>query len=152
MTKRSIVFTLLTLTSFWGHCQTFDLSDSAVAEGDVYIIDLLWDLESYAIRPEGYPKLDSLVTFLQDHQNLTIEIGNHRDQRGSDDYSRTWTGMRAKSVLDYLVKKGIDPERLSSKGYERSKPLIVGAKTDEEHQMNRRTEIKIMRTDYVRKD
>jgi outer membrane protein OmpA-like peptidoglycan-associated protein len=51
---------------------------------------------------------------------------------------------RAKSAVDYLVSQGIDPTRLVARGYGESKLLIADAQTEEEHQVNRRTEFKIL--------
>jgi peptidoglycan-associated lipoprotein len=54
---------------------------------------------------------------------------------------------RAKSVVLYLIEKGIDPARLSSKGYGFTMPVVKNAKTEEEHQLNRRTTFKVINND-----
>lgn len=71
---------------------------------------------------------------------------NH--ERGSIAYSKDLTGKRAQAISDYLISKGIEKNRLLAKGYSSSKPVIVHAKTKEEHHTNRRTEFKIISTEY----
>ena len=67
-----------------------------------------------------------------------------------DEYSIRLTQTRAKIIVLQLVAKGIPETQLRSKGYSDSQPLIVGAKTEEEHQKNRRVEIKILSMDGER--
>lgn len=101
--------------------------------------------------------LDDVEWFLYEYPNLVIEIAGHTDARGSDRYSIRLSQQRAESILDYLVYRGINPERLIPKGYEESRPIIPEEdiwqlKTKEEqeaaHQRNRRIEFIIRRTDF----
>lgn len=133
--------------------QKYTLQDTVFNVGDVLIEhNIMFDFNSAVIRSENYAFLDSMASFLLKNRNLIIEVSNHSDERGSNHYSVCLTCKRAKSIADYLISKGIDTNRLLAKGYNGSKPLIKGAKTEEEHQQNRRTEFKILRTDYVSND
>jgi peptidoglycan-associated lipoprotein len=90
-----------------------------------------------------------------------IELGSHTDTRGDKKSNDVLSQNRAQSVVDFLISKGIAGDRLVAKGYGENRPLIsdadiAKASTDEEkeslHQKNRRTEFKILRTDYVPKE
>lgn len=80
---------------------------------------------------------------------MVIELSSHTDSRGSDAYNLKLSQERASSAVAYLVQKGIDPARLVAKGYGETKPVngcINGVPcSDEQHQANRRTEIKILK-------
>jgi peptidoglycan-associated lipoprotein len=130
--------------------QNYTLQDTVFNVGDVLIThNIKFDFNKTTIRSENYTFLDSMAFFLLENKNLVIEVSNHSDERGSNQYSTCLTCKRAKAIADYLISKGIGINRLLAKGYNGSKPLIKGAKTEEEHQQNRRTEFKILRTDYV---
>jgi hypothetical protein len=152
-----ILFIILTLIPFLTEGQTFSLSDKTFKMGDVYITyQLLFDFDKAVIRPESYATLDNIADFLTRNDKLVIEVSNHRDTRGSDMYSTCLTCKRAKSIVEYLIAKGIKSYRLIAKGYNDSKHIIPESqikklKTKEEveraHQINRRTEFKILQTD-----
>ncbi len=118
--------------------------------------------------------LDKLVKVLNDNPNITIEIGAHTDRVGSADGNLQLSGKRAQSVVDYLIKKGIEAERLTAKGYGKTQPVVVdkvlqkkysflkvGDVLDEEYietltdeqkeiadSINRRTEFRVLKTTY----
>jgi outer membrane protein OmpA-like peptidoglycan-associated protein len=75
-------------------------------------------------------------------------MGSHTDARGSDNYNMVLSSKRALAAVRYLIKKGIDSERLTWKGYGESVPVnecTNGVKCSEEkHQDNRRTEFKVI--------
>ena len=92
--------------------------------------------------------------------NIIIELLANTDSRGSDSYNQKLSQGRAASAVDYLVSKGIDPRRMKPKGMGESNLLISDAEinklsTEEEreaaHQLNRRTEFRIVGTDFVSK-
>jgi len=111
------------------------------------------------------------VEILNDNPNITIELRSHTDSRASDQYNMELSQKRAQAVVDYLISKGIDPQRLIAKGYGESEPKVVDKKlaaqypflkegavlddkfinslpTEEEkeicHQINRRTEFQVI--------
>jgi len=104
--------------------------------------------ESY-IRPDAAKELDKLVVLLKDNSDLKIEMGSHTDSIASDAYNIELSQRRAESTVNYLIQKGIDPNRLVAKGYGESKPIARNTNPDgtdnpEGRQRNRRTEFKIL--------
>jgi len=81
-----------------------------------------------------------------------VELGSHTDSRGSKQYNQELSQKRADAVVEYLVNKGIDPERLIAKGYGESQPVnhcVDGVEcTEEEYQRNRRTTFKILSEEF----
>jgi outer membrane protein OmpA-like peptidoglycan-associated protein len=125
-----------------------DLILDKPAIGSVYKLNnLRYDFNKTIIRPDAALILDSLVAFLK-KSPVTVELGSHTDSRGSAAYNARLSQHRADSAVAYLIKKGIAPKRITSKGYGASKLLNkckVGVQcSDEEHQANRRTEVKVV--------
>ncbi len=144
--------------------ETIELSNSNV----------FYDFAKWDLRPEAMVSLDKLIETLNDNPTITIELMAHTDSRDSEEFNLELSQKRAQSVVDYLIERGIDPARLSAKGYGESMPKTItvrihesypyfpeGAVLDEDfinslpssrqeeaHQLNRRTEFRVMRTDY----
>lgn len=112
---------------------------SPIPEGDIVIPGIEYDYDKATLRPESKKVLDDLVDFLNINNNLSVEISSHTDARGSDSYNMKLSQERAKSVVDYLIEKGIRADRLVAQGYGETKLLVPNAQTEEEHQKNRRT-------------
>lgn len=112
---------------------------SPIPTGDIVIPGIEYDYDKATLRPASKKILDDLVDFLNLNNNLSVEISSHTDMRGSDVYNLKLSQERAKSVVDYLIVKGIASDRLVAQGYGESKLLVPDAKTEEEHQKNRRT-------------
>ena len=75
---------------------------------------------------------------------MIIEIGGHTDDVGDEDKNQALSEKRANTVLQYLIKKGIDSKRLTAKGYGETKPVAYNT-TAEGRQKNRRTEVSIIK-------
>ena len=103
-----------------------------------------FEFDSDVIRPESYPILDTVAQVLKDYPNITIEIQGHTDSTGPADYNYWLSHDRAKAVMEYLIKKGIDPSRLTYQGYGETCP-IASNRTPEGRAKNRRVEF--IRTD-----
>jgi peptidoglycan-associated lipoprotein len=137
--------------------------------------NILYDFGKWDLRPESMVSLDKLIETLLDNPNVTIELMSHTDSRDTEEYNQELSQRRAQVVVQYLIEKGIAPERLSPKGYGESTPKVVdpdivkqnpflragtplseqyinSLSSDEEkeiaHQINRRTEFRVLRTDY----
>lgn len=111
-----------------------------------FVVDNInYDYDKWDIRPDAALELDKIVEFLKDNPTITIELSSHTDSRGDDVYNMKLSQKRAESSKTYIVSKGIKQERISSKGYGESKPLIADAATEEDFQKNRRTEFKIIK-------
>ncbi|WP_420146991.1 OmpA family protein [Spirosoma sp.] len=119
------------------------LLDKATLNRTFVLENIYYDLDKYNIRPDAAVELDKLVAILQDNPTLKIELGSHTDTRASDAYNQKLSQNRAKSAVEYIVSKGIAADRLTYKGYGETQLIIKNAKTEEEHQRNRRTEFKI---------
>lgn len=112
--------------------------------GDRFVLrDVYFDFDKFTLRPESKVELDRLVALLIQYPTIKIELSGHTDNRGSEAYNKTLSLNRAKAVVDYLVAAGIDPNRLSYKGYGFEQP-IASNETDAGRQLNRRTEFKVM--------
>lgn len=106
--------------------------------------DIHWDYNKWDIRPDAVPYLNDVVKLLEDNPRLKVEIQSHCDSRGGDFFNMQLSKKRAAAVVDYLVLKGISRANVTSQGYGKRK-LLNKCKTnvncsEEEHQVNRRTE------------
>ncbi|WP_305952131.1 OmpA family protein [Emticicia oligotrophica] len=106
--------------------------------------NIYYDLDKWDIRPDAAIELDKLVQVLVDNPQIKIELGSHTDSRATEIYNLRLSQKRAESAINYIVSKGISRERLTAKGYGESELIIKNAKTEEEHQTNRRTEFKVL--------
>lgn len=106
--------------------------------------NIYYDLDKADIRPDAALELDKLVQILKDNPGIRIELGSHTDSRASDIYNQRLSQRRADAAINYIVNKGISRERLEARGYGESELLLENAKTEAEHQQNRRTEFKVI--------
>lgn len=137
--------------------------------------NIFYDFAKWDLRPESMVSLDNLVETLNDNPNVTIELMSHTDSRGAPADNEELSQKRAQSVVEYLISKGIAQDRLQAKGYGESQPKVVDDKILEEyaflktgdtltesyinqlpgdqqeqaHQINRRTEFRVLSTDYI---
>ena len=101
------------------------------------------------VRPDAAATLDKLIALLKEFPDLEIRIESHTDSRGSDDYNMLLSKKRAKAAFDYVVSKGIDPNRLLYHGYGETRLLNKCANgvecSEEQHEVNRRSIVKVVR-------
>jgi peptidoglycan-associated lipoprotein len=140
----------------------------------VVIENIFYDYDKATLRPESKEALDIIIKMLNDNPNVTIELGAHTDRKGSVKYNENLAQRRAQSVVDYLTAGGIEKARMEAKGYGKIVPKTVDKKTAEQYdflnendvlteefvatltppqqeiadQINRRTEFKVLRTNY----
>lgn len=105
---------------------------------------ILYDYDKSDIRDDAADILNRLVENLKVRAGLKVELGSHTDARGNRRYNQKLSQRRAESAVNYIVQRGIAKERIVAKGYGKNDLLILNAKTEEEHQKNRRTTIKIL--------
>ncbi len=122
----------------------FDFALMRIPKTEITIDDIYYDYNSAILRPESLGNLDKLAKLLEDSPEVQVMINSHSDDRGDDQYNLTLSEERAKSVVDYLISKGINPTRLTSKGWGETTLLVKKAVTEEEHQQNRRTTFKVV--------
>jgi peptidoglycan-associated lipoprotein len=138
----------------------------------VELKEVYYDLGRWDLRQESKNSLNFLIQTLTDNPTIVIEIGSHTDSRPIPMTNDTLSQRRAEAVVAYLIEKGISPERLSAHGYGASVPRKLDKATgsfkegvvlddafinslksnkqkEEAHQLNRRTEFKVIRTNYV---
>jgi peptidoglycan-associated lipoprotein len=117
--------------------------DKIVVNKAIVLNDIFYDYNKWDIRPEAAVILDTLAQTLRDNPKLFIELSSHTDSRGKDAFNLDLSQKRAQSAVDYIVSKGIEKGRITAKGYGETKPVMKDAKTEEDHQKNRRTEFKV---------
>jgi peptidoglycan-associated lipoprotein len=128
------------------------------------------------LQPESIVALDTLIELLQANPTITIELMAHTDHVGSEQFNFELSQRRAQSVVNYLIEKGISPQRLVAKGYGETWPKTVTREiaalydflkrgdelteafilklADEEQRqiaqgINRRTEFRVLSTDFI---
>jgi OOP family OmpA-OmpF porin len=101
--------------------------------------NLNFELNKWDIKPEYHACLDEGVDFLNNNQEINVEIQGHTDNIGSKEYNQNLSEKRAMAVRDYLISKGIEEERLIIKGYGSSNPLTSND-TEERRSKNRRVQ------------
>jgi len=149
----------------------------APIEKPIELPNILYDLAQWDLRPESMVALDGLIETLDDNPNITIELMSHTDIRPFRTMSNLVLSQnRAQSVVDYLIENGIDPDRLKARGYGPEVPRVADestmslyefvatgdtlnkefidslSNTDQQeivHQLNRRTEFRVLSTDFV---
>ena len=149
---------------------------SVIPDAPIVLPDILYELSKWELRPQFEDSLRGLIELLQVNPNITIELGSHTDSRDTYEKNDILSQKRAQSVCDYLVIRGIDPFRLTAKGYGERMPrtllkdytykgftipagttltdeYIKGLPNDETkeyaHQLNRRSEFRVISKDYV---
>ena len=110
----------------------------------VRLHEIHFDPDSMTLRSESFPELDRVVTFLKRHPELVIEIAGHTDSIGNEDYNMYISQGRAQAVVDYVVERGVEPERLVAKGYGESMPDASNA-TRAGRALNRRVVFTVLR-------
>jgi len=105
--------------------------------------NIFFETNSYELKPESAIELNKLAYFIVNNPTLKIEISGHTDNIGTENFNRKLSENRAKTVVGYLISKGIPTDRLLSKGYGKTQP-ISDNNTEEGRAQNRRTEFKII--------
>ncbi len=106
-----------------------------LAAKNVFFATAKWDLLA-----KSFPKLNDVVTILNENSSFKVQIDGHTDSQGKDDYNQTLSENRAASVKAYLVSKGISENRISSAGYGETKP-VADNNTAAGRAKNRRVEM-----------
>jgi outer membrane protein OmpA-like peptidoglycan-associated protein/tetratricopeptide (TPR) repeat protein len=114
----------------------------------IVLENIFYDLDKHDIRPDAALELDKLVRVLKDNPTIRIELSSHTDSRQTRKYNQELSERRAQAAVDYIISKGIDRKRLVAKGYGetrlRNKCGDYVECSEEDHQVNRRTEFKII--------
>ncbi len=113
------------------------------AGGTVVLKNVFFKTNKFDLLSQSQAELNKLSKFLKDNAMMKIELGGHTDDVGDIAKNQILSENRAKEVLDYLVKNGIEESRLEFKGYGSSKPIATND-TPEGRQQNRRTDFTII--------
>ncbi len=118
--------------------------------------NIYFGFDSTYITPQSAVELDKLAQLLKDNPEIKIEMGSHTDSVASFEYNIDLSKRRAESTVNYLISKGISPDRLTSKGYGESQPIARNTNPDGTDNpvgraKNRRTEFKILEVGVVPK-
>ncbi len=142
----------------------------------IVLPNVLFDLAKWDLRDESKIALDTVFEVLERNPNIVIELRSHTDFRDSDEKNNVLSQKRAESCVQYLIDKGIDKERLVAVGMGETEPYTIAenykgygagefpagtklsesfikkqssnAKKEVAHQINRRTDMKVLRDDY----
>ena len=152
-----------------------DVAIAPIPETAIELPEILYDFDSWVLRPQFKDSLNGLVQTMYDNPTIVIELASHTDSRGTYEYNDTLSQRRAQAVVDYLIDQGINRERLVARGYGKRNPReivqtierdgylfeegtvlseeFINNLQDEEHrevahQMNRRTEFRVIGEDY----
>jgi peptidoglycan-associated lipoprotein len=159
--------------------KTFSLRMELTAiDKPISIDNIFYEFGKWDLLNESINSLDTLVSLLKQNPTVAIELMSHTDCRGNDNDNLVLSQKRAQSVVDYLISKGIQVGRLTARGYGEKDPKVVdvkqlkvysflkkgqkltcqfieGLKKEEEreicHQLNRRTEFKVVSSEYREK-
>lgn len=118
-------------------------------EKAIKLENIYYDFDKSNIRPDAAIELNKLVKIMKDNPTIWIELGSHTDSRGNDQYNMRLSQNRANAAVQYIINQGINQNRITAKGYGESKLLNKCANgiqcSPAEHQLNRRTEFKIVK-------
>jgi peptidoglycan-associated lipoprotein len=157
---------------------TIDFKLEPIPEKPIVLPDILYDLAKWDLKPQFQDSLQGLIKTLDENETIVVELASHTDTRGTDESNDVLSQKRAESVVNYLIERGIDADRLVAKGYGERVPRILtkditregftfkagtqltqafidSLKTTPEkeaaHALNRRTEFRVLSKDYVPK-
>jgi outer membrane protein OmpA-like peptidoglycan-associated protein len=109
---------------------------------------IYYDFDKANLRPDAIIELDKVVRFMNKHAKIEVELGSHTDCKGSNEYNQNLSNLRAENAANYIKSRISSPERITYKGYGETQlkvncPCEGRARSvcsDEENQLNRRTE------------
>ena len=96
---------------------TLDFKLEPIPDKPVVLPDILYDLAKWDLKPQYQDSLQGLIKTLDENETIIIELASHTDSRGTDESNDILSQKRAESVVNYLIDRGIDPDRLVAKGY-----------------------------------
>ena len=100
---------------------------------------MLFDINSAEVKSEAYPMLNEAILIMKKTPDLKVEIDGHTDSTGTAAYNLILSEKRAQAIKDFMVARGIDPKRLTTKGFGFTKPAASND-TKEGRAKNRRVE------------
>lgn len=124
---------------------SLDPIEVIIADDMVELNPIYFDFDKSNITAKAAFELDKLVQIMTKYPDMVISASSHTDSRGSDSYNQKLSERRAKTTVQYVISKGIDESRISGEGKGETELKVNCSNcTDEEHQLNRRSEFKIV--------
>jgi OmpA-OmpF porin, OOP family len=117
-----------------------DLSAGLKTSCHIALYGVLFDFNKSILQLASEPVLQKVADLLSKDPALKVEVQGHTDNVGGDAYNQTLSEARARAVMDWLIKHGIPPGRLTAKGYGKTMPVADNG-SDEGRAKNRRVEI-----------
>ncbi len=112
--------------------------------GATFVLNnIFFDTDKSTLLQQSYHELQYLISLLESHPGMRIEISGHTDSQGSDLHNQQLSENRAKEVVAYLIENGIEEKRLKFKGYGKTRPIATNT-TEAGRKKNRRVEFKIL--------
>lgn len=123
--------------------------DSFAIDKDYEMANILYDYDKATLRPESAASLEKLTELMKNNPSLDVKIFSYTDSKGTDAYNVNLSQQRAESVVNYLVRNGVDRSRLSAQGMGEKNPVAPnadpkGKDNPEGRQQNRRTTFRII--------
>ena len=110
---------------------------------DLVRLLVYFDFDKATLQPASAVDLDRAVAWLKENPTVKVELAGHTDNVGAKDYNKKLSRERAQAVLDYMVSKGVSPQRLNAQGYGMEQPVTTND-TDEGRAQNRRVEFRVV--------
>ena len=123
--------------------ETIDTTPMLQKGSIITLRNILFNTDESVLLPQSYNDLHKLITLLNEHPTMTIELRGHTDNQGTTEHNRALSDARAKAVAEYLIGQGIDRNRLKWKGFGKTQPIDTND-TPEGRQNNRRVEYRIL--------
>lgn len=120
------------------------INDSTDSSKSITLKNIYFENGNAILKSESYPMLEELATFLNENKSLSLEIIGHTDNVGNASQNLVLSKERAKSVIDFLVEKGIEKTRLKANGYGQEKPIASNDDEKEGRELNRRIEVRVL--------
>lgn len=125
--------------------------DPIILDKPIRLDNIYYNFGKWDIREDAKPSLNILVKLMKENPSIHVELSSHTDCRGKDAYNMKLSQKRAESAVNYIISQDIRADRIYAKGYGESQLLNQcknGVKcSEEEHQLNRRTEFKVVKID-----
>ena len=118
-----------------------------ITEKEVKLKPIFFEYNNSNITQQGAFELDKLVQIMKNNEKLIIFVKSHTDNRGTDEFNLLLSDKRVKATIQYVISNGIDPNRISGKGFGETEPKVDCKEncTEEDHGQNRRSEFLIVK-------
>ena len=121
-----------------------EVSDDAIKKLNAYAKTILFDTGKFSFQKQTFPVLEAITAILKEYPTAKFSIEGHTDNVGKADFNQKLSDGRANAVKQYLIDNGIDPFRLTSKGFGMDNPIDTN-KTAKGRANNRRVEVKLFK-------